>query len=164
MRKVSSPKHAVIKLINHFTSHTLCFSFISNLISHNCLLHWNTPHCFNLNVSMYAGPVVYECAYSDPLLFFLLLSVLHLIFLPPGGFCCTKLQSLGPHWSATVWGLLPREQLGIPRQQLQFYTGRPGEGGGSPVTGNRAATSHQWTWNIVLGENIMPDLTYLDYV
>lgn len=65
-------------VINHFTSlHALCFSSISNLISHNCLSQWKCHAslfflCFwiNLNVSMYVSPVVYENAYSDPLLFF----------------------------------------------------------------------------------------------
>lgn len=64
--------------------------------------------------------------------------------LPPNGFRSAKLQSVGQHWSAPVWGLPAARQLGLPRQQLQLHPrGARGRGRAS-LTGDKPSTPPQW--------------------
>lgn len=97
---------------------------------------------------------VYGCAYSDPSLSSAPLFLCCADSLPPTGFRSTKLQSVGQHWSAIVWGLPPTRQLGLPRQQLQLKPGWPGGCGGTSYTGGKPPTPRQRTWDNLYRETM----------
>lgn len=86
------------------------------------LFYWSFPELMhNLHAAVVCGPScassVYECAFSDLLLLSAPLFLHCADSLPPTGFGSAKLQSVGQHWSATVWGLPRARQLGLSRQQ-----------------------------------------------
>ncbi len=105
-------------------------------------------------VSPYMCSSVYECAYSDLPLSSAPLFLCCADSLPPTGFRSAKLQSVGQHWSAAVWGLPPTRQLGLPGQQLQLDTGWPRGRGGTSFTGDKPPTQPQRARDVLYRETL----------
>lgn len=111
------------------------------------------PPCFYCMCAFMCSSM-YEWAYSDLSLLSAPLFLCCADSLPPTGFRSTKLQSVGQHWSATVWGLPPTRQLGLPGQQLQLYPGWEGGRGGTSFTGDEPPTPPQRTRDFLYRETV----------
>lgn len=123
-------------------------------------MQWSSFQCFCITsmllsyVCPYVLLYVYECACSDLPLSSAPLFLCCADSLPPSGFRSAKLQSVGQHWSAAVWGLPPARQLGLPGQQLQLYPGWTRGRGGTSFTGDEPPTPPQRTRGILDRETV----------
>lgn len=134
--------------------------WLLHLAISSCFMHWSSFRCFCITSMLlsYVCPhvllCVYECACSDLPLLSAPLFLCCADSLPPTGFRSTKLQSVGEHWSAPVWGLPPTRQLGLPGQQLQLYPGWPRGRGGTSFTGDKPPAPPQRTWDLLYRETM----------